>query len=183
MQQYAFNVDPLSSAIAVDKHLKSLASRPESPAQNTVVVAGGGFTGIETVCEMPQRLRDIPGQNAKIRIAVLEYAPSIGPDPGPIPRPVIEQALAECGVEVIIATGAAAIDADGVTTSTGRRIETHTVVWTAGSRANPLAAQIDGAHDRLGRVHADQFLRAKSSRDIFVTGAASLQPAKICHLP
>ncbi len=167
---HAFNVDQLASAIALDKHLKSLVTRAETLARNTVVVAGGGFTGIETVCDMPQRLRAIFGDEAKIRVVVLEPAPAIGPDLGPVPRPVIEEALAECGVEVLTANGAAAIDADGVTTSTGKRIETHTVVWTAGSRAHPLAAQIAGDHDRLGRVHADSYLHVKRVPDIFVTG-------------
>ena len=75
------------------------------PARNTVVVAGGGFTGIETVAEMPERLRAILGDDAAIRVVVVEQAPHIGPDLGANPRPVIEEALAECGVEII--TGAA----------------------------------------------------------------------------
>ncbi|MDC0710949.1 FAD-dependent oxidoreductase [Stigmatella sp. ncwal1] len=174
LKEHAFNVDQLSSAIALDAHLKALASKPETAARNTVVVAGGGFTGIETVTEMPQRLRAIFGQDAKIRVVVVEQAPVIGPDLGPVPRPVIEEALAECGVEVRTSTGAAAIDAAGVTLSTGERIETQTVVWTAGARANPLAAQIEGEHDRFGRVHADPYLRAKSAKDIFVTGDVAL---------
>ena len=44
------------------------------------------------------------------------------------------------------------------------------MVWTAGARANPLAAQIEGERDRFDRVHADQYLRARSAKDIFVTG-------------
>ncbi|WNG25553.1 NAD(P)/FAD-dependent oxidoreductase [Cystobacter fuscus] len=174
LKEHAFNVDQLSSANALDKHLRALAHEPETAARNTVVVAGGGFTGIETVAEMPQRLRGILGQDAKIRVVVLEQAPAIGPDLGPVPRPVIEEALAECGVEVRTSTGAVAIDAKGVTTSTGERIETHTVVWTAGARANPLAAQIPGDHDRFGRVHADQYLRAKGAEGIFVTGDVAM---------
>ncbi|EAU65846.1 FAD-dependent pyridine nucleotide-disulphide oxidoreductase [Stigmatella aurantiaca DW4/3-1] len=174
LKEHAFNVDQLSSAMALDAHLKALAHKPETAARNTVVVAGGGFTGIETATEMPQRLRAIFGQDAKIRVVVVEQAPVIGPDLGPVPRPIIEEALAECGVEVRTSTGATAIDAKGVTLSTGERIDTQTVVWTAGSRANPLAAQIEGEHDRFGRVHADPYLRAKSVKDIFVTGDVAL---------
>lgn len=174
LEAHSFNVDQLSSAMALDAHLRALASRPETLARNTVVVAGGGFTGIETVAEMPRRLREIFGEGARIRVVVLEQAPAIGPDLGPVPRPVIEEALAECGVEVMTGAGAAAIDPAGVTTSSGTRIETNTVVWTAGARANPLAAQIAGEHDRYGRVHADQYLRAKSTKDVFVTGDVAM---------
>ena len=174
LKDHGFNVDQLAGAEALDAHLKALAGRPETAARNTVVVAGAGFTGLETATEMPERLRAILGQDTAIRVVLLEQAPVVGPDLGPVPRPVIEQALAECGVEVITSAGAVAIDAEGVTTSTGRRIPSNTVIWTAGMRANPLAAQIEGEHDRFGRVHADPHLHAKGSRDIFVTGDVAL---------
>lgn len=174
LAEHSFNVDQLSYAMALDAHLRSLADRPETAARNTVVVAGGGFTGIETVAEMPRRLRDVLGPAAKIRVVVMEQAPVIGPDLGPVPRPVIESALAECGVEVMTSAGVASIDADGVTTSRGDRIAAHTVVWTAGARAHPLAAQIEGERDRYGRVYADPQLRARSVKDVFVAGDVAL---------
>ncbi len=170
LKEFAFNVDQLADAMTLDEHLEALAGKPETNARNTVVVAGGGFTGIETVAEMPERLRSILGRDTSIRVVVLEQAPDIGPDLGPGPRPVIEQALRECGVEVKTATGAVAMDAGSITTSTGEVIETNTVIWTAGARAHPLAAQIDGEHDRYGRVFADQYLHAKGVSDVFVTG-------------
>lgn len=170
LADHAFNVDQLEGARVLDAHLKSLASRPETAARNTVVVAGGGFTGIETVAEMPERLRAVLGNDAAIRVVVVEQAPHIGPDLGPNPRPVIEEALAECGVEIITGAAVASISADGIVLSSGERIETNTVVWTAGARANPLAEQIPGEKDRLGRVTGDAFLRASEADDIFVTG-------------
>lgn len=170
LAEHSFNVDQLEDARALDAHLKSLAGRPETAARNTVVVAGGGFTGIETVAEMPERLRAILGSDAAIRVVVVEQAPHIGPDLGPNPRPVIEEALAECGVEIVAGTAVTAIGADSLTLSTGERIETNTVVWTAGARANPLAAQVPGDKDRFGRVVGDTFLRAAEAENIFVTG-------------
>ncbi len=168
--EYSFNVDQLQSARALDVHLKSLAGRHETAARNTVVVAGGGFSGIETVAEMPERLRAVLGSDAAIRVVVVEQASHIGSDLGTIPRPVIKEALAECGVEIITGAAVTSIFADSITLSSGERIETNTVIWTAGARANPLAAQIAGEHDRFGRVIGDAFLRAGEVDDIFVTG-------------
>lgn len=170
LAEHSFNVDQLEDARALDVHLTSLARRPETAARNTVVVAGGGFTGIETVAEMPERLRAILGDDAALRVVVVEQAPHIGPDLGANPRPVIEEALAECGVEIITGAAVTSISADGVTLSSGEHIETNTVVWTAGARANPLAAQITGEKDRFGRVIGDAFLRAAEAKNIFVTG-------------
>jgi NADH:ubiquinone reductase (H+-translocating) len=170
LAEFSFNVDQLANAKVLEAHLASLATRPETPARNTVVVAGGGFTGIETAAEMPERLRKVLGNEAEIRVVVIEQAPGIGPDLGPVPRPVIEAALLECGVEILTGVAVTEIDADGITTSSGERIESNTVVWTAGARANSLAAQVPGDRDQYGRLHADPYLRASQAADIFVTG-------------
>ena len=54
LAEHGFSVDSLDDAIALDRHLHSLANRPASTARDTVVVAGGGFTGIEAATEMPR---------------------------------------------------------------------------------------------------------------------------------
>lgn len=174
LKEHSFNVDQLSSALALDTHLKALAKKPESEARNTVVIAGGGFTGIETAAEMPHRLRNIFGANTVIRVVVLEQASAIGPDLGPGPRPLIEEAFADLGIEVQTSTAAVALDAESITTSSGKQIGTNTVIWTAGLRANSLASQIPGEHDRFGRVHADRELHAKDAKNIFVTGDVAM---------
>ena len=56
---HGFSVDQLADAIDLDRHLHSLADRPAKNGRDTVVVAGGGFTGIEAATEMPARLREI----------------------------------------------------------------------------------------------------------------------------
>src|SRR5476649_531547 len=47
-------------------HLARLADLPPSEERNTVVVVGGGFTGIEVAAEMPERLRKVFGHDAKL---------------------------------------------------------------------------------------------------------------------
>src|SRR5690606_32523497 len=97
LAEYGFNVDRLQQAERLERHLQSLASRPQSEARDTVVVVGAGFTGIETAADMPERLRAILGHDAKVRVLMLEHAPVVGPELGAVPRPVIEEALREVG--------------------------------------------------------------------------------------
>src|SRR5690348_9665514 len=68
LAEHAFSVDQLDDAIALDRHLHSLADRPVSKARDTIVVAGGGFTGIEAATEMPARLHAILGESIEPRI-------------------------------------------------------------------------------------------------------------------
>jgi NADH dehydrogenase len=168
--EHAFCVDQIEDASKLDAHITGLRSRPDSAARRTLVVVGGGFTGIETAAEMPARLRAVFGADADVRVIVVERSDDIGPDLGAGPRPVIEQALRELGVELILGNSVASIDAGGLVTSKGERIEASTVVWTAGMRASELTAQIPGERDSAGRLHVDANLRVKGVADVYATG-------------
>ena len=138
LREHAFSIDQIEEVGALDEHIKRLASLPDTPARNTVVVVGGGFTGIEIATALPERLRAVWGDSAAIDVIVIEQAAHIGPDLGPGPRPVIEQALRELGVTCRLGATPSGIDADGLWIATGERIETKTVIWTAGLRASAL---------------------------------------------
>jgi NADH dehydrogenase len=173
LAEYGFSVDNLNDAIALDRHLHSLADRPASKARHTVVVAGGGFTGIETATEMPARLRAILGKDAKPRVVIVDRSDGIAPDMGPGPRPIIENALRQLGVETRLGVSVAALDKAGVTMSSGEHIESATVIWAAGMRAAPLTAQIPAERDNLSRLLVDRELRVQSVPGVFATGDAA----------
>src|SRR5580700_4012523 len=113
LAEHGFSVDHLDDAIALGQHLHSLADRPALNGRDTVVVAGGGFTGIETATEMPARLRAILGKDAKPRIVIVDRNNAIAPDMGAGPRPVIEDALRKLGVETRLGAGVASLDKSG----------------------------------------------------------------------
>lgn len=173
LAEHSFSVYRLEDAMALDRHLHSLADRPPSKARDTIVVAGGGFTGIETATEMPARLQGIFGDNAKPRVIIVERSDAIAPDMGAGPRPVIEEALRKLGVETRLGVGVAALDKSSVTLGDGERIESDTVIWTAGMRAAPLTAQIPAERDKFGRLLVDRDLRVPSAPGVFATGDAA----------
>ena len=173
LAEHGFSVDSLDDAIALDKHLHGLADRPAVNGRDTVVVAGGGFTGIEAATEMPARLRENLGNDAKPRVIIVERNAAIAPDMGEGARPVIEDALKQLGVETRLGAGVASLDASGVTLSNGEHIETETVIWAAGIRAAPLTAQIPGERDNFGRLLVDRDLRVSGVAGVFATGDAA----------
>jgi NADH dehydrogenase len=173
LAEHGFSVDQLDDAIKLDKHLHSLAKRPASNARNTVVVCGGGFTGIEVATEMPVRLKKIFGPEVKTRVIIVERNPAIAPDMGLNPRPIIEQALHDDGVETRVGVGVTALTDKGVTLSDGSHIESATVIWAAGMRAAPLTAQVPGERDNFGRLLVDRDLRVQQVAGVFATGDAA----------
>jgi len=173
LAEHGFSVDSLDDAIALDKHLHHLATRPAVNGRDTVVVAGGGFTGIEAATEMPGRLREILGKDAKARVIIVDRNSAIAPDMGAGPRPVIDDALRKLGVETRLGAGVESLDASGVTLSSGERIDTETVIWAAGIRAAPLTAQIPAERDNAGRLLVDRELRVPGVQGVFATGDAA----------
>jgi NADH dehydrogenase len=173
LTDHSFDVDQLDGAAKLETHINGLARLSDSPARNTVVVAGGGFSGIETAAEMPARLCAALGEKANIRVVIVERASEIGPDLGPGPRPVIIEALNDLGVEMKLGAAVTAVDADGVTTETGEHIAAKTVIWIGGMRANPLVQQVKGEKDRLGRIVVDRDLFVPGTDGIFATGDAA----------
>ena len=170
LADFGHSVNDRAAAVALDKHLQALADRPASPARDTVVVVGGGFTGIEVATEMPDRLREILGQDTPVRVVIVEHGPCVAGDMGDEPRPYIEARLRELGIETIVGSGVSGLDEGGVALDDGARIETDTVIWSAGMRASPLTAQLPGERDTLGRVLVDPDLRVPGAPHIFATG-------------
>ncbi|MGY2375592.1 NAD(P)/FAD-dependent oxidoreductase [Pseudomonas sp. SDO524_S393] len=168
--QYAFDVDQIEEAIRLEDHLKSLANLPDSKGRNTVVVAGGGFTGIETATEMPARLRAILGEQANIDVIIVDRGEKVGMSMGVEISQLIAEASDELGVSWRLKASVVAVDDNGVTLDDGQHIEAKTVIWTTGVRASTLTEQIPGERDALGRLHVDANLQVIGQSDIFATG-------------
>ncbi|HAS1310523.1 TPA: NAD(P)/FAD-dependent oxidoreductase [Enterobacter bugandensis] len=170
LADYAFDIDQLESAQVFERHLDSLALRPSTPERNTVVVCGGGFTGIELATELPARLRAHFGDNTEIKIVVVERGPVIGGRYSDALRKTIAEASEALGVEWRLKSEVEAIDAHGITLKNGERIAAATVVWTAGVEANPLSLQIDGERDSQGRLVVTETLQVPAHPDVYATG-------------
>ncbi|WP_397452928.1 NAD(P)/FAD-dependent oxidoreductase [Pseudomonas sp. NA-150] len=168
--EHAFDVDEIEEATRLEAHLHALKDQPESTARNTVVVAGGGFTGIETATEMPSRLRAILGKDANVKVIVVDRGEKIGAALGSEISESIIAASHELGVEWRVKASVAQVDADGVTLEDGQRIDAKTVIWTTGVRASSLTEQIPGERDKAGRLHVDGHLKVIGQEDIFATG-------------
>lgn len=164
-----FDIDTLTGADALDRHLIGLTSTPQSEGRWTVVIAGGGFTGIELATALAERLPGIAG-SADIRIILVDRASQIGASLGSGPSEVIASALAKAGIEQRSSTTIANADLTSVTLSTGERIACQTLVWTTGMRANPLAAQLSSRTDDLGRIEVTPELRVAGANQVFAAG-------------
>lgn len=170
LAEFAFDIDQLESAQVLEKHLDALSMQLSTPARNTVVVCGGGFTGIELATELPARLRARFGENTETKVIVVERGAVAGGRYSDALRKVITDASEALGVEWRLNTEIEAIDADGVTLKSGERISSSTVIWTAGVQAHPLTQQIDAERDGQARLRVNETLQVPGIPEMYATG-------------
>lgn len=172
VSEHAFNVDNYEGAVSFDRHLRKVLGSADIAGHDTFVIVGGGMTGIELATEMRSRIAVHAGEAlaAKCRVILLEQAKVVGPEFGNNPRPVIERALEQAGVEVRLSTTVFKVEPNAVTLAGGERVTAATTVIATGLRASPLTEQIADQRDEVGRVFVDDMLRVRGVVDVFATG-------------
>ena len=115
----------------------------ERRALLTFAVAGGGFSGVETIGELSEMLRRSVGAfpnvaMGDIRLALIHSRDRVLPEMAPDLGESAQAILARRGVEMIMNTRVRAATRHGVHLSSGRFLPTRTLVCTVGNAANPV---------------------------------------------
>lgn len=168
--EHAFDLDQIESAIVLDQHINNLASQPSSNARNTVVVCGGGFTGIEMATELPARLKAKFNDNTPIKVIIVERSNQIGSNYSKELQDVIKQATDDLAIDWMLDAQVAEISAHGVTLASGEVIESDTVIWTAGVKANDLTNVFPEQKGPQGRLKVEPSLQVINEDHVFATG-------------
>jgi NADH dehydrogenase len=162
-----FDVDTYGAAVRLNRHLAGLTNG-SGPGRSTVVVVGGGFTGIEVATEMPSKLGHLTA--GKLRVVLVDSNVKVGATIGDHARPAISEALSALRIETRLGSKVANVDAMGISLESGESIATNTIVWCAGMRASPLTATLPVARDPLGRIAVDQFMSVIGLKNVFAAG-------------
>lgn len=145
-------------------------------AMLTFVVVGGGYTGIELVCEIRDFLfrYAVPtyrSLNASdIRLIVLEMAPDVLRGIGPKLEAHARKRLHVTGIEVRTSTRVTRVNPGSVEINGSETLIADTIIWTAGVRASELIESLPGLHDRIGRAVVNPQLQLEKHPEVFVVG-------------
>jgi NADH:quinone reductase (non-electrogenic) len=146
----------------------------------TVVVAGAGFAGVETLAAVHdfvhEALRFYPRlRKGDIRMVLVDPASGVLPELGEGLGGYARRKLEERGIEVRLGIGVTAVKDGLVNLSDGTAIPTRTLVWTAGNAPNPLVAGLPLALER-GRIVVDGCLRVPEWPGVWAIGDGALVP-------
>jgi len=164
VEQHGFGLKDLNEAVSLRNHILTRFERAawsDDPAERqkltTMVVIGGGPTGLETAGAMRELFyrvlrKEYPFlRQMEARVVLVEALDRLlMPFPEALQASALEQARA-LGIEVILNNPISDATDDEVRLKDGTTIPTQTLVWAAGVKASPLTTML-GVELTKGRV-------------------------------
>lgn len=181
-RKYTFELNTLDDAIEIRNHILRLFEHAawendfsKRDAMTTIVVVGGGATGLETagaIFELYNYVLDREFKETPMRARVIlveMQAHLLAPYPEKLRQAALDQ-LTSLGVEVILQNAVTEVKETSVTLSDGTSIPTHTLIWSAGVGASPLAEMLGVELARQGRVPVAETMKVKGVNQVYVIG-------------
>lgn len=190
IEKNSFTIKSLDDAIKIRNHVISMLEDADQETDSrlqqklmTFVVVGGGFSGVETVGEINDFVRESSSkfyrniQHNNIKIILVSAGDKILPEIGNLGE-YTKQALQKSGVIVYINTRLDNILNDVVTLNNGEQISTKTVIWAGGNKVEEVIQKIDTKHHQSGRLIVNKQLKLEDNPDVFALGdcAFSVDP-------
>ncbi len=148
------------------------------------IFVGGGYAGIEGVAELHDFARDALAyyprcRETGMRWILVEAASRIMPQIQPQLAEFTQNVMRKRGVEVVLETQLTEVTDGRVSLSSGETIPCRTVVWTAGVKANPVAARLGLPLDH-DRIACTEEMRVVGFENVWALGdiAAIPDPAR-----
>ena len=176
---YALGSTAADSGVpGVAEHAHHLAGKPsalrlrarlaELPAGGTVLVVGGGLTGIEAVTEIAEARPDLEVALAA-RGGLGDWLSEKG-------QGHLRKTFGRLGITVHENTGITSVGPAVAVTADGRTIPARATVWTAGFAVHPIAAATTLEVSATGQIVVDDTMRSISHADVYAVGDAALAP-------
>lgn len=147
----------------------------------TIVIAGGGPTGVELAGMMAELKNGILGmdypelRNDLMTIYLVEGTDNLLPGMSQKTHREAYKALEDLGIIVKLDTRVSYYENEAVHFSDGTMIETNTLIWAAGVTVNTFEGIAEGSLGRGNRMITDQFNKVKGCENIYSIGDMSIQ--------
>lgn len=186
----AFTIKSLDDAIKIRNHIISMledADQETNPTLQqklmTFVVVGGGFSGVETIGEINDFIRESSKKfyrnisQENIKIILISAGEKILPEIGNLGE-YSKQALLKAGVTIFTNTRLDDFSNDIAMTSNGEKISTKTVIWAGGNIVADVIQKINTSHHKSGKLVVNKHLKLEDHLEVFALGdcAFSVNP-------
>jgi NADH dehydrogenase len=151
--------------------------RERRPGGLTVVLVGGGTTGVELAAEVAVlfgylKKRTVRASAIETRVVLLEESGRLMGWLDPYFHEVALKELSQLGVEVRLNTSVTAANEEGIEAN-GEWLPAATRVWVTGVQANPLLQHLPVEHDAVGRARVNEHLTLSDYPEVYILGDSS----------
>jgi NADH dehydrogenase len=188
IKQNAFFLKSIEDALFMRNELIKLlekAAIEKDPVERekllTVVIAGGGPTGVEVAGMLGEMKKSLIGKeypelrNIPVNIHVIEGAANLLPAMSSTTHRKAVEALTRLGVQVKLNTQVKSFKDEQVDLSDGTVIHAKTLLWTAGVVARTFEGIEAMSLGKGRRMITDAYNRVQGYRNIFAIGDISIQ--------
>jgi NADH:quinone reductase (non-electrogenic) len=188
LDEHAIGFKSLADAIWLRNHVVDTleaANATEDPARReellTYVFVGGGYSGLEALAELQDFAVDAMDRYPRARLQgmrwiLIEATDHVLPE---VPADLADYAVKQLrgrGIDIRLGTRLEEATEDAVLLSTGERVPTRTLVWTAGVKPHPSLASLNLPLDETGRVVVDDEMRVQGMRGVWAIGDCAAVP-------
>jgi NADH:ubiquinone reductase (H+-translocating) len=188
LAEHALGFKTLADAIALRNrmllNLEIAESMPDDESRReylTVVFIGAGYAGLEGIAELQDYMADVIDRYPRSRIVGARFILVEAQDRvmQEIPASLAEFATRELrgrGMEIRTGTLLREMDERSATLSTGERIPTRMLCWTAGVKPAPVVGRLGLPLGDDGRIEVDAAMRVRGRENVWAIGDAAAVP-------
>jgi NADH dehydrogenase len=188
LAEHALGFKTLADAIALRNrlllNLEIAESLPDDERRReylNVVFVGAGYAGLEGIAELQDYMTDVMDRYPRSRMVgprfvLVEAQERVMQE---IPASLAEFATRELrgrGMEILTNTLLREMDERSATLSSGERIPTRMVCWTAGVKPAPAVRELGLPLDDHGRIKVDAAMRVSGRDNVWAIGDAAAVP-------
>ena len=145
----------------------------------TFAVVGAGPTGVEYSGAVAELINHVLPKDylrinfSEVTVLLIEAGDRVLATFAPRLSRLAARTLQRKGVHIVLDKSVQAVDTEGLLLSDGERVDTNTIVWTAGVRAASLLDLPGDAIARGGRIRVTNSLHLAEHPEVFAIGDAS----------
>jgi NADH dehydrogenase len=186
-EQFAPGLKTLEDALRIRSHVllafekaETLLNKADDERLMTVVVIGGGPTGVEMAGALAELSRTVLNRDFRrinpstARIILIEGSPNVLSHLPPDLSASATRQLQELGVRVRTSTRVKNIRQGEVELDNGEIIRAGNILWAAGVAASPLTQKLGVELDKAGRVKVEPDLSLPGHPEVFAVGDMAL---------
>lgn len=184
VREHGFTLMSWEEAVKLRAHIEQIVRKAATEhdvekrhAMLTFAICGSGFTGVEMIGELIEWKTRLARVNKlaenDISLYLVEAVPTIlnmleRKDAGKA-----ENYMRKKGVTILTSSPIVEVKADRIILKSGDELPTHTLIWTAGVKANSQANIFGMKSARAGRLTVNKYMEADGLENVYVVGDLS----------